>query len=835
MPKVSPAQTSFNAGEWSPLMFGRTEIDQYKSALAVCLNAFPLVQGGWMRRPGTYFVAEAKDSTKAVRVVRFEFSTTQAYVIEFGDLYMRFYRNNGPVLLAAQNISGISQANPGVVTYAGADNYANGDVLYISGITVGPTELNNRFIKVANTFELTNMAGTNISTLAMAAWVSGGTVAEHYTVVTPYVEADLFELKFTQSADVLYVAHPSYQPRKISRTAHTAWTIDAITFKDGPYLSTPETEITLTPGAATGVTTLSTGPTRTITNCLNNGAGLIRVTSAAHGWETGQSVVQTLVTGTTEANGTWTITRINDNNYDLQGSTFTNAYVAGGEARPSMWASTDVGRRVRAKEGSVWGWATITAYTSPAVVTIAVQRTFTNTNAKASWRLGVWSDSLGWPSCVTFFEDRLVWAGSTSYPQRIDMSMTGNYEAMNPTANDGTVSAEYGVAFTLNSNDVQAIHWMSNDEKGLVVGTTSSEWIVRPSSSSEALSPTNVTAKESTYYGSANIAPVKVGKATLHVQRSGRKLRELAYVYEVDGFRSPNMTVLAEHVTQSGIKELAYQQEPHSIVWVVRNDGVLAGFTYERDQKALGWHRHKLGGYSDSGHTVHALVESACVIPSADGTRNELWLVVKRYIGGRVRRYIEYMTQAWSRDDVAAEDAIHLDCALTYDGTSTASLTGALHLTSETDVKVWANAAGQPDVTVSPVGVITLASAATVVQVGYGYNSDGQMLRLEAGAADGTAQAKTQRNHKVVFRLHDTAGIKVGASFDLTGAKKLTALPFRNTTDETGAAVPLFSGDKDDFSWDGGWTTENYVCWRMDHAGPGSVLAIYPQMQTMDR
>jgi hypothetical protein len=152
---------------------------------------------------------------------------------------------------------------------------------------------------------------------------------------------------------------------------------------------------------------------------------------------------------------------------------------------------------------------------------------------------------------------------------------------------------------------------------------------------------------------------VRAGKSVLYVQRAGRKVRELAYVYEVDGFRSPDMTVLSEHITKgataalSGVKDMSYQQEPQSLVWVPRNDGVLLGFTYERDQKVLGWHRHVLGGYSDAGHTAAPLVESVACIPSADGTRDEVWMIVKRYINGAVKRYVEYMTKIWEKDDAA--------------------------------------------------------------------------------------------------------------------------------------------------------------------------------------
>lgn len=772
MARVAPLQASFNSGEWSPLMFGRVDLDAYKSALAVCINQIPLIQGGLTRRPGTYFAAEVKDSTKKTRVVGFEFSTTQAYVLEMGDLYFRLYRNNGPVLLTAQNISGITNAAVGVLTYAGADNYANGDVVYLSSIG-GMTELNNRYVKVANvnvganTFELTDMAGANINTTGFGTYTAGGTVEEHYTVTTPYLEADLFTLKFTQSADVLYVAHPSYAPRKITRTAHTAWTVTTIDFLDGPYLNVNATGTTITLSGTTGSVTV----TASAVTGINGGAG---------------------------------------------------------------FASTDVGRLIRFKDpANNWTWLQITAWTSTTQVTATIRGPNASAGtATVNWRLGVWSDTTGWPGCVTFFEDRLCWAGSPGSPQRIDMSKSSDYENMAPTAAAGTVADDNAVAVTLNSNDVQVIRWMGSDEKGLIAGTTSAEWIVRPSATSAALSPTNVSAKPSTYYGSANLQPVKAGKATLFTQRAGRKLRELAYVYEVDGFRSPNMSFLAEHATLSGVKDMAYQQEPQSVVWMPREDGVLAGFTYERDQKVLGWHRHILGGYSNAGLTAAPLVESVCVIPSADGTRDEVWMVVKRYIGGRSRRYIEYMTKPWERGD-AAEDAIHQDCALTYDGSATTTITGAHHLAGET-VKIMADGAAHPDVVVTANGAITLQAAASVVQIGYGYNSDGQMLRPEAGSQDGTAQGKPMRTHQTTFRFHDTAGIETGANFNATGLGSLKPVIFRQSTDTTGAAVPLFSGDKE-IPWDGGWTTENYHCWRNSSVFPHTILAVAPRLNTSDK
>jgi hypothetical protein len=672
VPKVSPIQTAFNAGEFSPLMYGRTDFDTYKNALKTSINGIGLIQGGWARRPGSYFVAEVKTSASATRVIPFEFSTTQAYIIEVGDLYFRFYRNNGRIETA-----------PDVA----------------------------------------------------------------YEIVTPYAAAHIPALRFVQSADVLYITHPLYAPRKLSRTAHTTWTLSTITFVDGPYLSpTHAATHTLTPSAATG-------------------AG-ITITSST-----------------------------------------------------GLFAATDVGRLIRMQEGSAWGYVTITGYTSSTIVTATVGSTLVNTNPKAMWRMGAWSATTGYPAVATFFEDRLFFGGPTQYPQRIDGSRTGAYEDFTPSAPaDGTVVADHAVAFTLNSNDVQVIRWMVSEEKGLLVGTTRAEWIVRPSSSGEALSPTNISAKPSTKYGSADVAAVTAGKTALFAQRAGRKLRELAYVYEVDGFRSPDMTVLSQHITRGGIREITYQQEPHSIVWVVRNDGALLAFVYERDQKVLGWHRQFLGG---SG-----AVESVACIPSADGTRDELWMVVRRTIGGSTKRYVEYLTKVWEHGDTQ-EDSVHVDCALTYSGAAATTISGLGHLEGET-VQLLADGATHPDCTVAS-GAITLDRSATKVHVGYAYNSDGQLLRPEVGAADGTAQGKTQRTHRLTFRVQDALGLKIGASFT-----DMTPITFRTSADLTATAVPLFSGDVEapcEFDY----TTENTPCWRFYQPLPGIILAAMPQLHTQDR
>lgn len=753
--KAAPLQDSFAGGEFSPLLQGRVSADRYKESVDTCLNYIPTVQGPVTRRPGTYYVAEVKDSSKDTRLVSFEFSTTQAYVLEFGDLYIRFYKDN------AQIISGT------------------------------PVE-----------------------------------------VVSPYVEADLYELKFTQSADVLYITHPSYAPRKLTRTSHTSWTLTTITFLDGPYLPINTTTTTITPSGTTGAITLT--------------------------------------------------------------------------ASAATFASTDVGRLVRIKHGSTWGYATITSFTSTTVVNATVNSAFGATTAATTWRLGVWSVTTGYPACVTFHEDRLFFAGSPNVPQRLDGSKSGDYENFAPTDTAGTVASDNALAFNLNANDVNVIRWMTSDEKGLLVGTVGGEWSVRASSQSEALTPTNVSAKRATSFGSADIQPIQSGKATIYVQRDLRKVRELTYFYDVDGFRAPDITVLAEHITKTGLVQLAYMKSPQAIIWGVRYDGVLIGLTYERESDNLraGWHRHIVGGVSDAAGN-EAIVESVAVIPAPEGDRDELWMTVRRRVDGATVRYVEYMTKFFETEDFQ-EDAFFVDSGLTYDDPKTVTaitaanppvvtsaghgfsngdyvrisyaegmtevngntykianvaantfelqtisgvnvdgtgysaylgsgevrklvttISGLSHLEGQT-VSVLADGAVLPDTTVSG-GSITLPLRSSVVAVGLGYNSDLKLLRFDAGSQDGTSLGKTRRTHRVGLQLYRTLGLKLGMSFD-----SLDTITFRTSSDPMTRAPSLYTGIRSE-TVSADYDFENQICIRQDQPLPGTILAIMPQMVTQDR
>jgi len=227
-------QPSFGKGEIAPDLYGRTDTAAYKVALKTALN-FNIVQyGGAENRAGLQFIGPVKTHSTAVRLIPFQFKATDAYVIEMGNLYMRFIRNDAYVNEADVVISGITAADPGVVT-ATSHGYSDGDQVLISGV-VGMTEVNSRWFKVANktthTFELTTQEiGTNVDTSGYTAYGSAGVSAKVYELATPYVEADLFQVNHVQSADVMTMVHPSYTIRELTRSDHNAWTITEPSFR----------------------------------------------------------------------------------------------------------------------------------------------------------------------------------------------------------------------------------------------------------------------------------------------------------------------------------------------------------------------------------------------------------------------------------------------------------------------------------------------------------------------------------------------------------------------------------------------------------------------------
>lgn len=238
MTQPSVIQASFNAGEWAPKLFARVDIQKYSSGAALLRNFFVDYRGGATASPGSKFIYQCLSGTSAVRLIPFQASLTVSYELVFENLKLYFVNNGAPVLETGLTITGITQANPGVVSVV--NSYTNGDRVYITGV-VGMTQVNGRYFTVAGrtagNFQLADEFGTLVNTSTYTAWSSGGTVSRVYTLTSPYTSAELAQLKYAQDVNVMILNHPNYAAYKLTLTSATSWTLAAITI--GSTVSAP--------------------------------------------------------------------------------------------------------------------------------------------------------------------------------------------------------------------------------------------------------------------------------------------------------------------------------------------------------------------------------------------------------------------------------------------------------------------------------------------------------------------------------------------------------------------------------------------------------------------
>lgn len=880
MPRASQLLASFNSGELSPNVEGRADVEKYGAGCKSLENYLPMIQGPAHRRGGTRFVAEVKDSTKQTWLVRFEFNTKQAYQLEFGDRYIRFYTNRGQLQIAPP------------AAWVTATAYVIGDLRAQGGV--------NYYCTTAHT------SGTFATDLANGNWYAlTGTI---YEIPSPWLASDLtnadgsFGLRFVESNDIVYLCHQNYAPRKLLRYGTTNWQIQAIAPLNGPFKPGNSTTTTVYASATTGDVTL-TASANLFSAAMVGMQFQLGQTSvlAIKQWEAAKSVTvgdlrrangvnyKALTTGTTGSNR----------------PSHTSGAVYDGDSGV-QWQYQDPG----------YGYGFILSYTSPTQVTLRVINQLPayavgSGNASTNWAMGAWSDVDGWPSQVSFYKERLTFGRG----QNVWMSVSGDYENFAARDQLGIVGDDRAISLTLQSDKVNNLQWFASSD-ALLCGTAGGEFAIQSITNNLPFGPTNCTAPMVSAFGGRNATPVRIGEAVLFVQRSGIKMRDIVYDFVSNKFVSNDQNTFADHITQGGLTQIVYQQEPYSIVWAVRADGLLVAMTYSREQYQSspygGWHRHPLGGSFQGGPAVVECL-STCPSPAAD--RDDLWLIVKRTINGSTKRYIEFMDYERRFND-DPQDAFHVDCGLTLDNTIAQTLTpgagatvagqtdvvfttggavfsagsvnrqihvrtwtlasdgktriyntakalitsyvsatqvkcsimvpfastatiaagawrltvltisGLNHLEGQT-VQILGDGARIPDAVVTG-GSITMQNTAGKVQVGLGSRARLQTMRINAGSGDGTTQGKTSRINKVAVRFKDTLGCKFGPSFDA-----LEELNFREVVHSMDAPPELFSGDKV-VEFDGDYSTNPWVCVQQDEPFPSTIVAIVPVNSAYD-
>lgn len=642
-------QYSFAAGEVGPQLYGRKDQELYYIGLKKCLNMIVRQYGGVSFRNGWERIAPVRYPAKKTRVVAFEFSTVQTYALEFGDLYMRVHKDGGQVLEASKAITGATQANPCVITSA-SHGYSNGDDVFIV-MTRGMKQLNGRWFRVAgvtaNTFQLQDYHGNNINSTTYSAYTSGGTVARVYTLVTPWGENDLARLSWTQDANVLTVVHGDYDPRDVSRTGHTAWTVSVFANTEGPFKDLNTSATTVYASAASG-----SGISLTASSSIFTASDVGKLfyieqtgTDATKVWEVSKSI--------TSGN----VRRAGPHYYQATNTKTT------GTVKPDWVGAT----YLDGDDGVSWqylhsgfGIVRITAQTGTGATADVVKRLPDNVvgagGATPNWAKSAWSADEGYPEAVGYFSQRLGFGGTEGDPQGMWFSGTNArtfFGKSNPVLDDEAIKIK------LDTRQVNAVRQLV-PLTDLIVLTSASEQLVKGDNGA-LLATQPPLIRPQGENGSSYIRPLIVGDTGLYVDDTNTVVRTLSYALETDSFTGIDVTVRSPHLFVGyQLMDAAFQKVPYRVAWYPRDDGVLLGFTFLKEQQVYGWHRHSTDG----------IVNSVCC--PREGSETALYATITRTINGITEQFVERYRGAPITD---VREAFHVDCGVRSDGRNTGSTT----------------------------------------------------------------------------------------------------------------------------------------------------------------
>lgn len=774
MPNVY--KPSFAGGELKPSLHQRTDIAKYGVSCIALLNYIVHPSGGISNRAGTRYINRAKYADRNTRLIKFEFSTEQAYALEFGDNYMRVLKDGGQVLDTAQNITAITQANPGVITI-NSHPFSDGEWVFVADI-VGMTDLNGDFYLVANstanTFSLQDLDGNDIDTSSFDAYSSAGTVSAVYEIETPYDHEDLALLKFTQSADVMTFVHPNYEPRELSRTGHAAWTLSEIDFV--PNITHPDSMAISESTTASGTTykykvtavdeetTEESLPGTDNTTVTITGATQADpvVISATNSYNDGDQVYIDGVVGMTEINGKrFTVDNASGSNFELKGidgTGYTAYSSAGTAARTHVEIDSDLATAeitVTWGEIAAAGKYNIYKESNGIYGYIGSSETLSFTDDNITPELddtppkgrNPFDGTDNKPGTVNLYEQRRVFARTDNNIDKVFTSQTSNYANMNVSS---PAKSDDALTFTLAGNQVNEIrHLVSLGD--LIALTSGGEWRIA-GSDNQPLQPDTINAQQQSGRGCSHVPPIIIGNTALYVQARGKKVRDLRYTFESDGYDGKDLTILASHLTKKTravdkrIKEWAYQQEADSMCWVIHNDGSMTSLTYEREHEVGAWSRHDTNGS----------FKSVCCIPEDDVDR--VYFVTERTNNSGTLQFLEVMDDRVAEED-DLEYAYFVDCGITIEGNGSTTITGLNWLEGLT-VAIWADGNELPQDIVEN-GSVTLDKVYSTISIGLPYNCDMQPMDIELDTREGHTKGKKKKINSVFLHVYNARAIKV--------------------------------------------------------------------------
>lgn len=550
MASVKKLLRSFARGEVTPQLFGRVDLDQFQTGLALCRNWITRPHGVADNRPGTQFIANTKNGAIISRLVPFSFNNTQTFAIELGVGYFRFYTQGAKLLYGTP------------AAYSGATAYVPGNLVTSGG---------NVYYCIANT---TGNAPPNATF-----WYLQPTSGQ-LEVPNNYTAADLFDVHYVQSNDVMTFTHPNYAPSELRRLSAVNWSFIPISF--GDTIPVPTSVAASNNGAATTPTNYSY-----VVTTRNTGDLQESLASAA------ATIANDLTVAGRKNTITWTAAAgaIQYNIYKLANGLYGFIGTAGGTSFDDTNITPNIGQ------------------TPPYVDAPFV-------------------DNTTYPGTVTYYQGRRYFAASNSKPQNFWATRSNTESNLTysiPSQDDDRLS--YRIA----ARDANAIKHLI-PLADLLMLTAAGEW--RITSNAGVVKPSDIIVTQQAGIGASNVSPVIVNKGVVYAAARGGRIREMIYNWQVAGYITSDISKLAPHLFDYfTIQDMAYAKAPYPIIWCVSSNGSLLGLTYQPEDQIAGWHHHD---------TTNGKFESICIV--SENNEDILYAIINRTLNGVQNRYVERLS-----------------------------------------------------------------------------------------------------------------------------------------------------------------------------------------------
>lgn len=676
MSQVRTLQRAFSAGEVTPELYGRLDLAKRQDGLALSRNFQTLPHGPAINRPGTEFVSEVKNSANATRVIPFSYNNTQTFAIELGAGYFRWHTAAATLLYS----DGAAWSN--------ATNYVIGDIAKSGGVNYYCIKAHINQVPPNATY-----------------WYAMPTAPNIYEIPNPYAAADLMDIHYVQSADVLTLVHPSYAPMELRRYGATNW-----------QMSTP----------------VFTPPANVLTGVAvsNNGAGTTPTTY--------YYVVTTVATAGLEESVASSPVSVG-NDLTAAGRTNTVSWTD-----PST-AGTNIRYYVYKASNGIYGY--IGQATGTSFVDNNITPDVTKTPPIAD-TTAAFTGAGNYPAAVSYYQQRRLFGGTSGAPQNFWGTRSGTESNMSYTI---PVLSDNRIAVRIAAREASAIRHIV-PAGSLLLLTATCEWRCTAATNGDVLTPASINIAPQSYIGASNVIPVVVNNIVLYAAARGGHIRELSYSWQASGYISGDVSLMAPHLFDYyTIVDMAYGRGPIPTLWAVSSTGALLSMTYVPEQQISAWSHHDTA--------ASGVFESCCTI--TENNEDMLYLVVRRTIGGVTKRFIERLH---TRNFATLADAFFVDCGATYSGAPATTISGLTWLEGQTVNILGDGAVFSP--TVVTGGAITLSQACSKVTVGLPITAQLETLPVAAQIDGGYAQGRQKNVNRAWLRVYRSSGILVGPDFN---------------------------------------------------------------------